>query len=1125
MSFSATMMNRLFTAIIFLALIFIPASLEAQEVVKHDLKVELRPTEHSLVVEDTITVPGKRLPELRFLLHKGLAPSSSTPGVTIVRESEETGPIPLEVYRVTLPPGLQTFVLRYGGRIHHPVAPYGKEYARGFRRTPGTISNEGVYLSGSSLWYPRFDEGWVTFNLQVELPWEWDAVSQGERTVHAREIDLTRVRWESPEPQDEIYLVAARFTEYDRPAGRIEAMVFLRSPDEKLAGKYLDATVQYVDMYEKLIGPYPYGKFALVENFWETGFGMPSFTLMGSKIIRFPFILHSSYPHEILHNWWGNSVFSAYGKGNWVEGLTAYLSDHLIKEQQGRGASYRQMSLQKYADYVSSGKDFPLTEFTSRHSSSTEAVGYGKSLMFFHMLRLHVGDELFMRGLQDFYRENKFRYASFEDIKRSLERVSGERLEVDFDQWIRWTGAPEIKVSDARGRTQEGRNYLLTALLEQEQPGDAYVLRIPFAVTVEERDQAIQDFVVMEGKRQELKIRLPGRPLRLDIDPQYDMFRRLDRRETPPALTQAFGAKKVLIILPFSSGEAFLKAYRALARSWAQSGPDAVEMRLDTEVDELPSDRAVAIFGEENRFLPQLRLALSGYDVEIKQKAVRMGKTEIPMKNHTVVLTARHPDNRDLAFTWVATDVVEAMPGLSRKLPHYHKYSYLGFEGDEPANVAKGRWPVLDSPMTVFVPGENGTISKVEMGRLATREPLATLPPVFSEERMLETIRFLSKDELKGRGLGTTELDRSAEYIAAKFQEAGLKPGGDSENSYFQTWEGQGTEPGRKVAMRNVIGFIPGLKPQMHNQSVVVGAHYDHLGLGRLDVRQEHRGKIHPGADDNASGVAVLLELARVLGKGLKPDRNVVFVAFTGEEAGKMGSTYYVSNQKRFPPEHCMGMLNLDTVGRLENKKLLVLGAGSAKEWVHLFRGAGFVSGVEVETVSEELDSSDQKSFQEAGVPAVQLFSGPHLDYHRPGDTADKIDPKGLVKVTLVAKEALVYLAGREEPLTSMLKTGKSGGKVAGPSPKRERKVSLGTVPDFAFKGEGYRLSGVVPGSPAETAGLVEGDVIVQIGKDAVRSLRDLSHILKSMKPGDQISITFMRNGKKETVEAELEAR
>ena len=232
---------------------------------------------------------------------------------------------------------MTAFVLRYGGIIDHPVMQYGKEQARGYSHTPGLISEEGVYLAGSSYWYPIFDVPFVTFRINAELPSGWDAVSQGVRASHNKEEQRTNVSWESPEPQEEIFLAAAKFVEYTKSAGDVTAMVFLRTPDQALAAQYLDATVRYLEMYGKLIGPYPYKKFALIENFFESGLGMPSFTLLGPKVIRLPFIINSSYPHEILHNWWGNSVFPDYEKGNRSEGLTAYLSDHLLKEQQGEG--------------------------------------------------------------------------------------------------------------------------------------------------------------------------------------------------------------------------------------------------------------------------------------------------------------------------------------------------------------------------------------------------------------------------------------------------------------------------------------------------------------------------------------------------------------------------------------------------------------------------------------------------------------------------------------------------------------------------------------------------------------------------------------------------------------------
>jgi hypothetical protein len=857
-------------------------------------------------------------------------------------------------------------------------------------------------------------------------------------------------------------------------------------------------------MYENLIGPYPYKKFALIENFWETGFGMPSFTLLGPKIIRFPFIINTSYPHEILHNWWGNSVFPDPNSGNWSEGLTAYLSDHLIKEQQGNAKDYRQETLQKYADYVLGGRDFPLNEFRFRHSSPSEAIGYGKSLMFFHMLRQELGDKTFIAGLQDFYKGNKFKFASFNNLQRSFEKVSGKDLKIEFNQWIKHSGAPKLKLSNVKVK-KERKEYVLTAVVEQVQAEEAYHLKVPVAVRMEGQNKAYQTVAVMNKKRLELTIRLPLQPLRLDIDPEFDVFRRLGRNEIPPALSQALGAKKMIILLPSSANERLIKSYQEFAKVLSNSGPDTVEIKFDKEIQKLPSDYSVTILGWENHFAKEALSALSEYEAAIDKSQIIIGNTRTQREKHSVVFTGWNPSNKDMAFILIATDIPEALLGLGRKLPHYHKYSYLVFEGDEPENVVKGRWPVFDSPMTALLPDKSGKISRVEIGELAPREPLIPLPKVFLTERMMETIRFLSSKELKGRGLGTKELDSAAEFISKNFREAGLKPAGDAEGSYFQIWK----DAENNVTMKNVIGVIQGKKAEMSEQCVVIGAHYDHLG------------SFYPGSDDNASGVTVLIELANLLSKNLNPDRSIVFVAFTGEEVGKKGSLYYVANQKRYPAEKCIGMVNLDTVGRLGKKKLLVLGAGSAKEWIHIFRGAGFVTGVEIEAVSKKLDSSDNISFEEAGVPAVQLFSGPHLDYHLPTDTADKIDPDGLLKVASVTKEVIEYLASREEPLTSTIKTLEK----TETTPEKERKVSLGIIPDFSYSGEGCKLSGVVPDSPAEECGLKDGDIIIYINNEPVNSLKDLSDILKSLTPGTKLSVTFLREGKEMNAEANVVER
>jgi hypothetical protein len=228
--------------------------------------------------------------------------------------------VPVNVYRVEgVNPGQDlTLDLQYEGAINFSVRQSGGEYARSFSQSPGLIEARGVFLAGSTYWVPRVDDALVTYTLSVEVPAGWRSVSQGERTASERSPSGVLERWSVTTPTEEVHLIAAPFTEYSRDAGAVKAMAFLRKPDKALADRYLDATAQYLEMYRGLLGPYPYSKFALVENFWETGYGMPSFTLLGEQVIRFPFILHSSYPHELLHNWWGNGVFVDFAGGTGV---------------------------------------------------------------------------------------------------------------------------------------------------------------------------------------------------------------------------------------------------------------------------------------------------------------------------------------------------------------------------------------------------------------------------------------------------------------------------------------------------------------------------------------------------------------------------------------------------------------------------------------------------------------------------------------------------------------------------------------------------------------------------------------------------------------------------------------
>ncbi|NBC49467.1 MAG: M20/M25/M40 family metallo-hydrolase, partial [Gammaproteobacteria bacterium] len=454
---------------------------------------------------------------------------------------------------------------------------------------------------------------------------------------------------------------------------------------------------------------------------------------------------------------------------------------------------------------------------------------------------------------------------------------------------------------------------------------------------------------------------------------------------------------------------------------------------------------------------------------------------------------------------------------------------------------------------------------------------------------MMGDLRRLSDPKLKGRGLGSAGLDQAADFIAERFEALGLEPAGDPGHGYQQVsekvwekawekaWEngeenagekvaervrdqGQQTgsgAPERPVTLRNIVGRLPGRDPALAAQPLIIGAHYDHLGTGWPDVRADNAGKIHQGADDNASGVAVMLELARALADGSPPARPILFVAFSGEEAGRLGSRHFVERLDG-SGTRAFAMLNLDSVGRLEGGSLYALGASSGEQWGHILRGAGYVTGVAVKPVSEPLDASDQTSFIAAGIPAVQLFSGAHADYHRPTDTAGKIDAAGLVQVAAVAQEAIDYLTGPEARLTpsgaakaaagtgSGSAASSSGGSVAGPvsgsvargisgatsgsgfdAPARTapRRAALGTVPDFAFEGDGVRLTGVMPASPAAGAGLREGDILVAVNGQGIADLRGYAEVLRGLAPGEAVTIQYRRDGASYRVETQAVER
>ncbi len=373
---------------------------------------------------------------------------------------------------------------------------------------------------------------------------------------------------------------------------------------------------------------------------------------------------------------------------------------------------------------------------------------------------------------------------------------------------------------------------------------------------------------------------------------------------------------------------------------------------------------------------------------------------------------------------------------------------------------------------------------------------------------MLEKdIEYLASDELEGRETGQKGEKLAAEYISKRMQELGLIPMGTDQ--YYQDFQvkdkdnphgAEFVEQG-EITVRNVIGMID----NGASNTVVIGAHYDHLGWEHSGSLHADGRAIHNGADDNASGVAGMLHLAKEL-TGRYSNNNYLFIGFSGEEYGLWGSNYYTKN-----PTVDLGMvnymLNMDMIGRLnEEGKLSINGVGTSPMWNEVIPKIK-VKGISVVTTEGGLGASDHTSFYLSEIPALHFFTGQHADYHKPSDDEDKINYEGLDMVL----EYILKVVGKLDKNERLAWTET---KQADQQGRRSFKVTLGVMPDYLFDGEGMRIDGIRSDRPADKAGILKGDVVIKMGEYDVEGMESYMNLLSKFNPGDSIMVTVKRGNK-----------
>lgn len=625
---------------------------------RHEITAHLDPVGRALIVDDTITMEGGG----RVSVH--LDPRMILSRVEVDgREVSSRAPLDLGQS------GSHTVRFQYEAAL--PPFP---EEGRRDGYTPLAAGPEGAFLSAGVEWLPRIDARSFQFRLTVETPRPYKAVTIGRLVSETPVANGQRTVFESEHPANEVVLMAGEWTVTERRHKGVLLRTWFPAELEPLAAEYLDSVAGYLDFYQPRIGAYPFSAFHVVAGPLPVGLGYPGLTYMGTQVLRLPFIRATSLGHEVLHDWWGNGVLVDYESGNWSEGLTTYMADYAFAQRQGQEQA-REMRLAWLRDYsaLPPERDQPVSAFVSKVHDASQVVGYHKVAFIFHMLRQDLGDKAFDAGIRRFWADWKSRTASWSDLRQAFETAAGRDLGGFFEQWLQRIGAPRLILGDARiladGANDKPGKVGFT--LSQENP--PYALRIPVVVeTAAGRQRAV---VSLDSSGRAFELEVKGRPVSLAIDPDFDLFRRLDPMEAPPILRDVTLGQDTATLV-------------------ATNGAEAREAALS--VAEAMLDEAPRFVGRD---AGSGALLLVGIDQEVKATLQRY---DLPPPPEAL-------EGRGSARVWVTRTasgrpvlVVQArdaasLDALRRLLPHYGRQSFLIFEGEKVTE--RGVWPLLGGPL------------------------------------------------------------------------------------------------------------------------------------------------------------------------------------------------------------------------------------------------------------------------------------------------------------------------------------------------------------------------------------------------------------------------------------------
>ena len=641
------------------ALWLAPAAIAAPPAA-HQIQVRIEPDTHFLEGRDRISFEAPRAATLILSARLRVHALSVD-----ARRIAVPPPASAGFQRISLP-AARIIDLRWSGTL----APLARDLDhRGTLTYAEPASGkEGSYLPAASGWYPMVDGELERYSVELDLPADQRGLVPGRLVSEGEAEGRYRARFEFPQPAEGISLMAGPYRIAERrvrtAGGReVRLRTYFHAGIAELATAYLDSVAGYLDLYERWIGAYPYSEFSVVSSPTPTGFGLPTLTYLGIDVLRLPFIRATSLGHEVLHNWWGNGVYPDYTRGNWSEGLTNFMADYAYREQESADAA-RATRLAWLRDYAAMppGDDAPLARFTSRTHGASQIVGYNKSAMLFYMLRDAIGAAAFDAGVRAFWSAQRFRTASWDDLRAAFERASGRNLAAFFEQWLQRSGAPQLRIADAHAEPVAG-GWRLRVSLEQGAP--AYALSVPLAVRTAAGE--IMRRVELSRERDTALLDLPAEPLEIALDPELRLMRRLAPTEAPPILRDAMLAPRPGLIVT-TADAAVQAAASALAARLFERTPEAHTSASTLLVAGLHADIDVW-------------LASAGMAARPATRAATRGSAQ--------VWAARSGDGRILVL--VSARDATALAALSTPLPHYGRQSYLVFEAARA--LERGTWP------------------------------------------------------------------------------------------------------------------------------------------------------------------------------------------------------------------------------------------------------------------------------------------------------------------------------------------------------------------------------------------------------------------------------------------------